>query len=153
MPSPPPFPPLPGSNGQPTFTFLNPLPRLWYDPPTVDGFRISIDAGAFTEVRAPSMFSNLAILVGGVVVDSDLDAGESYFFGSNVGSFDIVGIRPLLDPNAPGFSTAFPLWLDFSGTPTSMQWQALMIPEAPTITMVMLGLAALGFSARRKSTA
>jgi len=142
-----------GQNGQPRFLFSSPAPRNWFDPPTVYGFRISIDAGAFTEVRAPSTFSNLAVVVGGLTVNPDLDANQSFFFGSNVSSFDIVGIAPLLDPTVPGFNTAFPLWLDFSGSPTTMQWEALAIPEASTTAMMLLGIAGLAFAVRRRQAA
>jgi len=148
-----PSPPVPGApSGQP-FVFVSPAPRNWFDPPTVYGFRISINAGAFTEVRAPSTFSNLVVVVGGLTVNPDLDANQSFLFGPNVSSFDIVGITPLLDPDAPGFNTAFPLWLDFSGSPTTMQWEALAIPEASTTAMMLLGIAGLAFAVRRRQAA
>jgi len=142
-----------GPNGQRTMRFLNPATGQWFDPPSVHGFRISIDQGAFTMVTAPSTFSNLAVVVGGVTVNADLDANQSYSFGSNVSSFDIVNIAPLLDPDLPGFNTAFPLWLAFSGSPNTMQWEALAIPEASTTAMMLLGIAGLAFAVRRRQSA
>jgi len=53
----------------------------------------------------------------------------------------------------PGFNTAFPLWLAFSGSPNTMQWEALAIPEASTTAMMLLGIAGLAFAVRRRQSA
>ncbi len=80
-----------------TFVFTAPQPRRWFDPPTVEGFEIVLEGGGkFTEVMAPMGFSDLKITVDGLVVEDDLDGGESFFFAPGVASFKITGISPLL---------------------------------------------------------
>lgn len=160
--APPPPPPPPGSSqGNPvlpgqwttasgstpgSFRFFNPVTGLWYDPPLVDGFTISLDSGSFLSVTAPTGFAALKIRVGTTVVNTNFNAGDVYAFGASTAQFDIFGISPLLDVDLPSFISAFPLLLSFSGNPSTMTWTAFTspVPETSTYALVLMGLVGIG---------
>jgi len=147
------LPNMPTASGG--FFFADPEPGRWFDPPVVEGFTIALSGGGtFIEVIAPPGFDNLSLVVGGVVVNDDLDAGESFLFGAGVSSFDIVGISPLLDPDDPGFGSAFPLYLDFTNPPgTTMTWTPIAVPEPATWASLGLGLVFVGLVRSRRRVA
>ena len=161
VPQPPP-PPIPGdSQGNPImpstvwssasvqrgFNFINPTARRWFDPPPVDGFSIGLDRGSFLSVMAPTGFTGLKLRVNGVVVDESFNVGETFAFAPSVRVFDVFGITPALDPDAPGFASAFPLFLDFTGAPTTMTWHSLAaVPELPIFALLLLGIAGTALS-------
>ncbi len=134
------------------FVFTAPQPRRWFDPPTVEGFEIELAGGGeFLEVIAPDGFLDLKIVVDGVVVDDDFDGLESYFFAPGVSTFTITGIRPLLDPDSPGFASAFPLFLDFTNPEgTVMTWTAVPVPEPSEWALMLLAAPLLGWQVRRR---
>lgn len=146
-----PFVPAPGQ-----FEFPAPRPRLWYDPPFAEGFTYTITGPGteFVEVRAPSLSVGFAgpfdIVIDGIVVASILP-GESYFFDPlddplvHVTRFDLVGIFPFLDIAGPGFATAFPTFLDFTGDALSLTMTAILadstsVPEPGTLLLFGAGL-------------
>jgi hypothetical protein len=140
-----------------TFVFDAPQPRRWYDPPMVEGFTITLTGGGeFLEVMAPDGFTDLELIVDGVVVEDDLDGGDSFHFAPGVTSFKIVGIHPLLDAGAPGFGSAFPLFLDFTNPDgTTMTWTAINapVPEPAEWALILLSIPLLGWQVRRKRAA
>jgi hypothetical protein len=104
---------------------------------------------------APDGFTDLKIVIDGLVVDADFDGGESYFFTPGVASFRVTGISPLLDPDSPGFASAFPLFLDFTNPDgTVMTWTALSvtapIPEPGEWALMLLAAPLLGWQVRRR---
>lgn len=122
------------------FVFPRPVTRRWYDPPTTGGFLYELEGdGVFVEVGAPLGFDDLRIVVGGVTLDQDFDGGEFFRFGQGVAKFSILGIEPLLDPDDPGFASAFPTFLDFSGSPTALRMSAIAtVSNVPAPTNVAL---------------
>lgn len=123
----PEFPVLPCSDTSGTFVFCEPATGLWYDPPIAQGFTYELVGDGdevFTVVMVAPGFFDLAVIVDGVVVESDLDAGETFIFGPGVSRFSITGLA--LDTAAPHFSTAFPTFLRFKGNPTELQMTAIL---------------------------
>lgn len=139
-----------------TFVFTAPQPRRWFDPPTVEGFEIALEGGGeFLEVMAPDGFTDLKITIDGVVVEDDFDGGESFSFEPGVTSFKITGISPLLDPDSPGYASAFPLFLDFTNPDgTVMTWTSLSapapVPEPGEWALMLLAAPLLGWQIRRR---
>ncbi|MDO9167071.1 MAG: PEP-CTERM sorting domain-containing protein [Rhodoferax sp.] len=140
-----PFVPAPGQ-----FEFPAPQPRLWYDPPFAEGFTYTIagPGAEFIEVMAPlvGFTGPFDIVIDGVVVAS-IAPGGSYFFDplDDVTTFDLVGILPLLDIAGPGFATAFPTFLDFTGGALSLTMTAILadgapVPEPGTLLLFGAGL-------------
>jgi hypothetical protein len=149
-------PVMPTVNQDGSFLFTNLQSGLWYDPPMVDGFDISLSGGAtFQKVTTPLGFDNLELVVGGVTVDSDLDGGESHTFAAGVTGFIIRGIDPDLDQADPGFGNAFPLQLSFNNpSGSTMTWDPIVsapIPEPSTWAMLLGGLGLLTVAARRRA--
>lgn len=143
-----PFVPAPGA-----FTFTAPTPRRWFDPPFVDGFVYElVNDGEFTTVGAPVGFVDMCIVVNGIEVECDFDGGEFYTFAPGVTTFSITGISPL-DAADPGFSTAFPTFLDWTGTPTTLLMTSIEVTSTPptggsvplpgTLWLLSLGLGGL----------
>ena len=137
-----PFVPAPG-----VFSFDAPTPRRWFDPPLATGFEISVLGGDMISITAPTGFSDLKIVIGGVVVDGDFDGGETYTFAAGVHTFKVTGMSVDLASAAP-----FPLFMDFASTVTSMTWTADIsaVPEPSTYLMFAGGLAALSLLRRRR---
>jgi hypothetical protein len=133
---------LPSSVMNGIFTFPNPLRGQWFDPPFVDGFTYTLTGGAtFTEVGVPPAsfgFGPVDVVVGGVVLDT-LDPDEHFVFGPGVTTFSLQGISPLVDAADP---RAFPTFLDFTGTATTLTMAALTptaIPEPSTWLLLATG--------------
>jgi hypothetical protein len=134
------------------FSFDNPTTQRWYDPPFATGFTISLVGGTMISITAPSGFSDLQVVVNGVVVDADFDGGETFTFADGVvGSFKITGF--LIDTATTPLSSAFPLFMDFTPGVTSMTWVADVsaVPEPATYAMLLGGLGLLGMMRRRKA--
>ena len=134
------------------FEFNVPQSGLWFDPPMVEGFDISLSGGSlFTSVTAPTGFSSLQLKVDNAIVDARFDAGETFSFGNGVQSFQILNARPLLDPAAANFTSALPLKLTFIGSASTMLWSSLpsAVPESDIYLLLLAGLAGLGLLARR----
>jgi hypothetical protein len=141
---------LPSSLTGGSLTFDNPTSGHWYDPPMTQGFEFSLSSGDFTEVGAPpvtSGFGPLEVVVDGQVVDV-LNPGATYLFGSGVTDFRLRDISPGVDPSNP---TAFPVYLTFSGAPTSLTMGA--VPEPSSWMLALLGVAGCGAALRRRSRA
>lgn len=138
---------LPPDAGGDHWEFRSPGARRWYDPILANGYLYTLTGeGSFLEVMVASGFFDLQIVVDGVVVEADLDAGESYFFASGVKAFAIVGILPPLDGSDP---SAFPTFLDFSGSPTRLTMTALpAVPEPVSAALFAVGLLGLGMWCR-----
>jgi PEP-CTERM motif-containing protein len=138
-----------------SFVFTNPRPRLWFDPPLADGFQYDlIGGGDFLEVDGVPGFLGLDVKVNGLIVDANLNPGDSYFFDPGVTSFSLLGIAPPVDGGDP---TAFPTFLDFSGSPTELRMTPIVVaagvPEPGTLTLFGVALLALGAMRRREKPA
>jgi hypothetical protein len=152
-----------GPNTPPVFQFNAQPPARWFDPPIVYGYEYELLTPGifFTEVRMPagSSFSDLFISYGSTVIGPFDNSSDSqiYLFpdGSNVTSFRITGINPLLDPDDPDFPNAFPTYLDvdnaagnyagtmdFRMTPLA---DPAPVPEPATWTLLAASLAGFGF--------
>jgi REJ domain. len=118
---------LPNSIEDGVFVFQFPLGGNWYDPPFAGGFTYSLTGGeTFSEVGAPPAsfgFGPVDVVVGGAIL-ATLNPGEHFLFAPGVTTFSLQGISPLVDTADP---TAFPTFLDFTGTPTSLT-MAAMVP-------------------------
>ena len=139
---------LPGQVNGPVWTFINPQSGRWFDPPTAVSFDIQVfgDIAAITRIVAPTGFDNLIIAVAGSPVNTDFDQGESHVFAPTVSKFNISGFN--VDMANPA---AFPLFMEFEGTVTSMTWTAELapVPEPGTYAMMVLGLAGVLAAAGR----
>jgi len=82
--------------------------------------------------------------IGGVPI-TVLDPGELYTFGPGVTSFSLTEISPLLDTADPGFATAFPTFLNFSGSATQLTMRGTTlagagVPAPATLSLLGAGL-------------
>ncbi len=154
-----PFVPAPGM-----FEFPEPTPRRWFDPPFVDGFTYTLDGGAtFTEVMAPPAsfgFGELTILDDAGSTIGTLVAGGSFDLTPyGLTTFSLVGIDPLLDEADPDFLKAFPTFLDWTGTASTLHMDSITstgpgtapVPEPGTIILLGTGLAGIAFYNRHRS--
>ncbi len=156
-----PFVPAPGE-----FEFPAPTPRRWFDPPFVDGFRYTLDGGAtFTEVGAPPAsfgFGTLEIVDDTGTVIGTLAPGATFdLSGLGLTTFSLMGIDPLLDEADPGFTTAFPTFLDWTGTASTLFMRSIIasspppppsVPEPGLIILLGTGLVGLALHRRRQGT-
>jgi hypothetical protein len=141
-----PFVPAPG-----TFVFDAPTPRRWYDPPLASGFTYELTGGAtFTEVAVPPPsfgFGPIDVEVGGSVVGTVAPGGSFDLTPFLTSVFSLTGISPLVDAGDP---TAFPTFLDWAGTATSLTMTAIAaappVPEPAAMFLLALGA---GAAARR----
>jgi hypothetical protein len=118
------------------FVFTSPEPGLWFDPPFADGFSYELSGGEtfFSVTTADGAFAHfgeVGVVVGGVVVGTITPGGIFDFVseGISTSSFSLVGLDTLLDTEDPLISTAYPVNLDFSGTPGSLSMVALTVPD------------------------
>lgn len=145
-----PFVPAPGQ-----FTFDAPEPRRWYDPPSADGFTYILEGGEFHAVGAPPGsfgFGVVKVFIDGVEV-AELAPGEVFDFDAHgyddVTQFDLRGISPLVDPSNP---MAFPTYLDFDDSATSLRMIAIAaVPEPRLWAMLCLGLLLVLSASRRQA--
>ncbi len=141
------FPVLPFVPEPDVFVFPEPISGLWYDPPFIDGFIIELvgdPTASFNEFTVGGAFTDLQVFVGGVQIGT-VDSGVAFDISAfDTRVFTIVGIDPALDVEAPGFGTAFPLLVDFDGSPTTMVWTGALLP--PTTVPVPGTVLLLAFS-------
>jgi len=155
----PEVPILPPVQARPgVFVFGNPPPRRWFDPPFGDGFDYELTYGpgtpsadGFTKVEVGPGFFDIDVFVDGILVESDLDFGETFGFGPGVRKFRLAGITPPVDL---ADSTAFPTFLDFSGSPSELRMTGIPlangVPEPGSLALAGLALAGLALSRRRR---
>jgi hypothetical protein len=139
-----PFVPAPGQ-----YEFPAPTPRRWFDPPFASGFTYELVGGAaFTSVGAPPVpylgaSDLLDIFIPGFGVVGSIGAGGTFDFtaaGYAPTIFSLLGIDPPgVDAGDP---TAFPTFLDWSGTATMLKMTAVTSPAAAPepFTLALLGL-------------
>lgn len=142
------------------FVFTAPEPGLWFDPPFADGFSYELlDGGLFTEVGAPGAhlgFGVVDVVVGGVVVGTLAPDGLFDLTPYSTSKFSLVGLDDpagVLDIASPGISTAFPVFLDFTGSTaaTTLSMIALEasvtgpinVPEPAPLVVMLSGLVLL----------
>lgn len=122
-----------------------------------DGFEYMLEGGAtFTSLTLPSAnlgFGTIDVVINGIVVDTitsdDGVAGgiDTFSFDSGVTTFSLIGLDMLLDTQDPGFVTAFPVFIDFSGTATRLLQTAILVDlndpsavsEPGTVAILLLG--------------
>ena len=160
---------LPSNTTNNVLTFTSPssgASGAWFDPPQsnfVNSFIYNLYGGAtFTEVAAPPAsfgFASVNVIVNNVIVDI-LAAGNSantptnyYTFASGVTAFTLEGISPLVNANSAN-TTAFPTFLKFSGTATSLTMTpaniTIAVPEPAAIWLFSLAITGfLGFNRRK----
>ena len=139
--------PVPGPPQDPGWEWPFPIPGA-YDPPIAHGYRYELfGEGAFTKVATPAGFDDLQIVVNGRVIESDLDAEEIFEFGPGIKAFSIIGITPPVDAEDP---SAFPTYLDFSGTPERLRMTAL-VPEPDVRLLSFLGASCLWVFVRTRT--
>jgi hypothetical protein len=141
------------AEGDIEFIFVNPPPRRWFDPPSASGFTYELFGGAlFTEVGAPPDsfgFGTLEVYDPTDTLLTTLAPGATYSFLTPVSKFSIRGIS--LDTAAADFTTAFPTFLDWSGTADSMVMTPIIsdVPEPGTFVLLGAGAVILGLMRRR----
>ena len=142
----------PGSGG--TYTFTNPTSGLWYDPPFVNGFIYSVTGTTFTSVTTPPSnlgFGPVDLIVGGSNL-GPIPAGGSSTGVGGASTFELLGINPVLDQGAAGFSRAYPVQLSFPGTASALIITPVPAPEPLSISLFAgaLGLLAVARRSRAK---
>lgn len=144
------------------FVFVSPEPARWFDPPFADGFEYELTGGAlFTSITMPGAsfgFGTVDIVVGGVVVGT-VDSGGTFDLTPwSTSIFSLVGLDMTLDTDAADFATAFPLFIDWTGTASTLLQTALLVddPTGPvgvsepaTLAFLPLGVLAFIFFRRR----
>lgn len=155
-----PFVPAPGQ-----FFFDNPESGRWFDPPFAEGFAYTLlddPTAVFTEVATPPSFfgfGDLTLVVGSLSFTLEPEVVFDFFANglTDVTSFEIRGIDPGLDVADPGFSTAFPTFLSFTGSP-DLQMDYIEVSattprgDAPlpgTLLLLSFGLAGLAWARKR----
>ena len=145
-------------DGTVIFNFPAPTSGRWFDPPFSEGFTYELEGGAsFTSITAPPIDLGFAgpfgIFVDGISVGSILPGGL-FTFGTGVSRFDLRGIAPYLDTASPGFSTAFPVLLDWTGTADLLTLTPILIsaavPEPAAWAMMITGFGLVGAAVRRR---
>jgi hypothetical protein len=127
-----PFVPAPGE-----FVFVSPEPGFWFDPPYAEGFAYELEGGAtFTLLETPDAsfgFGDLDLYIDDMFVATIAPGGVFDFTSlpSAVSSFRLVGLDRLLDVEDPGFSRAFPLFLDWTGTASTLTMDAIIASAEP----------------------
>lgn len=159
------FPVLPDSSpfGGP-FTFNNPTPALWYDPPFAESYTYTLFGDAeFTQFATPPSGFGY-----GDLLFTDLSGSNASFIAqpgklydiSDTNSFKLSGVpNGLIDFQSPGFTSAFPAYLDWSGIATKLQiditpYDIVNTPEVPepgTYALIGAGLGGLALFRRKKA--
>jgi hypothetical protein len=153
-----PFVPAPG-----VFVFNDPPPRRWFDPPFAAAFEYELFGGGFFTAFAtpPADFGFGTLLFEDLLSSFSLlaDPGVEYdISGLGTSKFRISGIKKgAIDFASPGFTTAFPTFLDFSGDVTKLTMTAIphrdgdggIVPEPSTYMLLAGGFVALGLMRRR----
>ena len=105
-------------------------------------------------------FGDIDIVIGGLVVGT-LSPGDSFDLTPYATStFKLVGLDKILDLEDPGFATAFPVFLDFTGSPTELLMSALIIDDVVTppsmasapsvLILILLSVFGIGFQSRKR---
>lgn len=155
----------------PIFEFPAPVSGRWYDPPFADGFVYALTGGAtFEKLIAPPLslgFAGPFTLSSGGTALGTISAGGEFLFGSGISSFTLSGIAPGIDFESPGFSTAFPAYLEWTGTASALTVTPTFpagsvfpggggsgtVPEPDTWALFIIGFGVVGVTARRRRAA
>jgi hypothetical protein len=156
------FPLLPDSSGFGTFGWTNPQPGFWYDPPYAEAYTYELfgDDAFFSEFATPPAGFGY-----GDLVFTDLDGSNGSFTASagvtyNITptkKFTISGIPNLLiDFQSPDFATAFPAYLNWTGTADQLSisitpQDSPNVPEPSAFLLVTGGLIPFIWRARRRA--
>jgi hypothetical protein len=151
------------ATGITTYTFVNPPPRLWFDPPYAKEYEYVLYGGAtFTEVAAPPAGFGYGILTFMSSLGSfAMTPGVVYdLVGLGFGGLDKFTITGLsataIDFKSPGFASAFPVFLDWTGPVTKLEVNVIpfppdgAVPEPSTYMMLGAGIAALAWMRKRQ---
>lgn len=131
-------PALPVITAGGTFSFSDVVSGQWFDPPVTGGFlyQMTTSGSLFTHILGfPDGFSHpFSVYADGMLLGT-YGPGSSVDFttlpGGGVSSFEILGIKPGVDPSQPD---AFPLQLTFNTTTASFTMTP--IPEPSSIVLV-----------------
>lgn len=143
---------LPTGESENGWTFEEPIPGLWYDPPLASGFTYSLVDGEFFSVTTPLGlgFSSVDVTtIDGVL--ATLAPGDSFNFSAGVDTFSLIGLSPLLDVEDPNFASAYPVFLDFSLSSGALSIQPVIapVPLPGAFPMLVGGLLALRWKRKR----
>lgn len=127
-----PFVPAPGE-----FVFTTPEPGNWYDPPFAEGFVYSLVGGAtFSDIETPGAafgFGDVEIYVGGALIATVAEGSMFDLTSLATDTFELLFTSGItLDVAAPGFATAFPLFLDWDGMATALTMSSIITSAPPT---------------------
>ncbi len=143
------------------FVFRFPQPRRPHDPPFATSFTYALSGAVFTEFAIPPMefgFGSLTFTdLGGTNPSFVATPGVQYSLLPTT-KFRISGILAgLIDSESPGFASAFPAYLDWTGTArllvihagTGQDGTGELCPEPSTYALLGAGLLGLGLRRRR----
>lgn len=158
------FPILPDSSAGGSLVFNNPTPGFWYDPPFAESYTYTLFGGAeFTQFATPPSGFGY-----GDLLFTDLSGSNASFVAepgklydiSDTSSFKLSGVpNGLIDFQSPGFTTAFPAYLDWSGVATKLQIDITPydigntpdVPEPSTYALIGAGLSGIVLLRKRKA--
>jgi hypothetical protein len=144
--------------GTPVYSFINPPPQAWFDPPFVDTWEFDLGVGEFLGVDWQFIpFGDADILVWDgsafVLAGSHTGTGATtpFLFGSGVTRFRISGLDATSDAADP---LSFPVWLNFTEDAADLTMVGIpgtsAVPEPGTYLMVGFGVLSAVYVRRRK---